>query len=420
MVSLKWPCGISDFYKIRTENFVYVDKTRYIEELEKLHAPYLLFVRPRHFGKSLFLSTLEHYYDLNRKDDFAHLFGDLYIGQHPTERRNKYFILHVDFSGLDISSSVALKHSFYLLFKRAVIQFFATYSIYFKDASTLKSEIEQCDDDLGAMWSVLFGAVERSGYKIYLIIDEYDYFAHDIIAMGKSPFYDKMIHAFGFFVRNFYAVVKIGTGNSVISRIFMTGVSPIILDGLTSGFNIAQNLTMSPIFGEVLGFTEAEVRQMVTQFQPDTELETLMNKLRSNYGGYLFCENGRSKLRHSEEVYNPDAIFYFFHQWSRFGGEFLEQRMKDHVKIDCARLRRLLSNKENRSQMERIIKNERTIAQIGSRFSFDGMYHEKYFVPLLFHMGLLTIRENDYGLTDLCIPNDAIKSLLEKVFQTYP
>jgi hypothetical protein len=399
MTPLKLPYGVSDFYKMRTRNFFYVDKTMYIEKLERLGSEYIFFIRPRRFGKSLFLSMLAHYYDLNKKDAFDRLFGNLYIGKHPTKQRNKYFILRLNFSGLDASDSIELKRSFKQTFKNAVIGFFDTYSMHFENALILQNRVEQCDD-LRSMWDVLFESVKKSEHKIYLIIDEYDHFANKIIAMGDGLFYKDIIRTSGF-VRNFYEAVKIGT-ESVIDRLFITGVSPIMLDDLTSGFNIAENMTMNPICGEMLGFTEEEVRGIVDSFESDMNHEVLMNELRSNYNGYLFYKGGKRK------VYNPDMILYFFNQWSMFG-HFPEQLIDDNVKIDYDRLRSLVFNGQNRTQLEEIILNERVTTQIVSRFSFERMYDKEYFISLLFYMGLLTIQGPKEGLVELGIPNYVIK-----------
>jgi hypothetical protein len=406
MAPLKLPYGNSDFYDIRTGNFFYVDKTSYIEKLEQLNAKYLFFIRPRRFGKSLFLSMLEHYYDRNKKDDFKRLFGDLYIGKHATERRNQYFILYLDFSGLNTSGRVKLERTFLEAFKNATIDFLDRYTLHFENVTILKNRVEQYED-LRSIWDVLFAAVKKTGTKIYLIIDEYDDFVNDIIAKDDGFFYKEIIHASGF-VRSFYKAVKIGT-KSVIDRIFITGVSPIMLDDLTSGFNIAENMTMNPICGEMLGFTEGEVREIVDQFESNMDPEELMNELRSNYNGYLFHEEGQLK------VYNPDMILYFFNQWSMFG-HFPKQLVDDNVKIDYDRLGSLISNEQNRTQLEEIILNERVTTQIVSRFSFERMYDEEYFVSLLFYMGLLTIQGPKEGLVELGIPNYVIKTVFWSYF----
>jgi hypothetical protein len=408
MIPLRLPYGTSDFYKIRTNHFLYVDKTRYIEKLESLGSEYLFFIRPRRFGKSLFLSMLENYYDLHRKNDFERLFGDLYIGKHSTERRNQYFILRLNFSGLNTSNKVKLELSFLQTFKRSVIGFFNTYAQYFEDMSVLKDQVGLCDDTR-CVWDLLFGAVKQSDYKIYLIIDEYDHFANNIIAMGEGTFYKEITHAAGF-VRSFYEAVKIGT-ESVIDRLFITGVSPIMLDDLTSGFNISDNLTMEPMVGEMMGFTEEEVREIVAKLQPNNiDPAMLMDGLRSNYNGYLFHKDGTSK------VYNPTMILYFFNRWSRLG-HFPEQLIDENMKADYTRLRRLILNERNRQKTEEIILHERaSTTAIVSRFSFDRLYDERYFVSLLFYMGLLTMSGTPSGKTELVIPNYVVKTVFWEYF----
>jgi hypothetical protein len=273
----------------------------------------------------------------------------------------------------------------------------------------LKNRVEQYGD-LRSVWDVLFASVKKSESKIYLIIDEYDHFANNIIAMGDGLLYKDIIRASGL-VRNFYEVVKIGT-ESAIDRLFITGVSPIMLDDLTSGFNIAENLTMNPICGEMLGFTEEEVQRMVDQFQStslDFDPEMLMHTLRKNYNGYLFHEEGKQK------VYNPDMILYFFNQWSMFGRP-PKQLINKNVKIDYGRLGSLIENRENRAQLEEIIVKERVTTQIVSEFSFDQMYIQENFISLLFYMGLLTIQGLEEGDTVLGIPNYAMKTVCWEYF----
>jgi hypothetical protein len=236
---------LSDFKSLREQEYLYIDKTQYIEKLENFSGKYLFFIRPRRFGKSLFLSTLEHYYGLEHAVHFDKLFGDLYIGQHPTLLKNTYCILKLNFSGLNTDTKDKLEESFRIAFRDSLTSFFNTYSFIIEDAASYKAQIGN-KEDFRSLWSLLFEAVKSCGKKLYLIIDEYDHFANDIIAMGDAPLYKDIVHAAGF-VRDFYESVKIGTDH-VIDRIWMTGVSPIMLDDLTSGFNIATNLTMNAAF----------------------------------------------------------------------------------------------------------------------------------------------------------------------------
>ena len=399
MNKIKLPYGISDFKSLREQGYLYVDKTPYIEKLESFNSKYLFFIRPRRFGKSLFLSTLQHYYDRNEKDNFAALFGDLHIGRQPTRLQNSYCVLELDFSGLNTGSRQELLASFNLKLKDSVCAFIDKYAEFFEVPFSLKEELNR-RNDAGAILNLIIHELQKTGQKMYLIIDEYDHFANDIIAMGDGQFYKDVVRAAGF-VRDFYEAVKIGT-KSVIDRIFITGVSPIMLDDLTSGFNISTNLTMNVLVNEMLGFTESEVGVIIEQAGIDMNREALMDDLRKSYNGYLFNEEGRSR------VYNPDMILYFFNEW-QMRGKYPRKLIDENVKTDYGRIRRLITNESSREMLDEIIHNEQITADIVPKFSFDRMYDEQYFVSLLFYMGLLTIDRAEKTRLLLKIPNFVIK-----------
>lgn len=254
---MKIPYGISNFKKLREKKYLYVDKTKFIEKLDKMGSEYLFFIRPRRFGKSLFLSTLAHYYDLNNKEQFDDLFGDLYIGENPTALKTSYIILKLNFSGLNTADRGELEESFRLRLIRAVNDVVNSYSNIFINVNEIEDSLMTIKDISGIL-EYFLKEVKKIEQKVYLIIDEYDHFANDIIAMGDGDFYKEIIRATGF-VRDFYETVKIGT-ESVIDRVFITGISPVMLDDLTSGFNIATNITLNSLVNEMLGFTEDEVK----------------------------------------------------------------------------------------------------------------------------------------------------------------
>jgi hypothetical protein len=224
--------------------------------------------------------------------------------------------------------------------------------------------------------------------------------------MGESEFYREIVRASGF-VRDFYETLKIGT-ESVIDRIFITGISPIMLDDLTSGFNIALNVTMDLSLNEMLGFTEEEVVKILEEVGIE-EKENLINNLRELYDGYKFNKNARTR------VYNPDMVLYFLAQYKNTGG-YPEYLIDDNVKTDYGRLNRLTMNEENKALLERIIKEEGIVAEIVTKFSFDRMYDEEYFISLLFYMGLLTIKDYRYNILELGIPNYVIKTMYWEYF----
>ncbi|EMT40074.1 MULTISPECIES: ATP-binding protein [Thermoanaerobacter] len=402
----KIPYGMSNFRAMREEGYLYVDKTMYIEKIENLNSKYLFFIRPRRFGKSLFLSTLENYYDINNEKDFEKLFGDLYIGKNPTKLKNSYMILKLNFSGLNTENKDQLKESFLLSVKNSINALLGRYEGILENTEEIRKKIDQITD-INAVIMTIINEVKKVGKKIYLIIDEYDHFANDIIAMGESEFYREIVRASGF-VRDFYETLKIGT-ESVIDRIFITGISPIMLDDLTSGFNIALNVTMDLSLNEMLGFTEEEVVKILEEVGIE-EKENLINNLRELYDGYKFNKNAKTR------VYNPDMVLYFLAQYKNTGG-YPEYLIDDNVKTDYGRLNRLTMNEENRALLERIIKEEGIVAEIVTKFSFDRMYDEEYFVSLLFYMGLLTIKDSVYNVTKLTIPNYIIKTIFWEYFE---
>ncbi len=404
---MKLPYGITDFKELREENYFYIDKTKYIEIIENLNSKYLFHIRPRRFGKSLFLSTIEHYYDLNQREDFVNLFSGLYIGDNPTKLKNEYFILSFDFSGLNTDSQKNLKDSFRKTVLTGLIRFLKSYKYYISAVEKVIDKLEQ-ENDLKRMLEIVFTLVEEVNKKIYVLIDEYDHFANDILAIGDGDFYKDTIRARGF-VRDFYETLKIGA-KSVIDRIFMTGISPIMLDDMTSGFNITDNLTMNPLLNEMLGFTEKELIELIDKVEIDTKKGKLLSELRINYNGYLFSTRGK------ERVYNPDMILSFFNNWQQIG-EYPEKLIDDNVKTDYGRLQRLITNRDNKSILEEIILEEEIVSDIVSRFSFDRMYDQDYFISLLFYMGLLTIDKKYRNELILKIPNYVIKTIYWEYIQ---
>ncbi|ADH60452.1 AAA-ATPase-like protein [Thermoanaerobacter mathranii subsp. mathranii str. A3] len=405
----KIPYGMSNFRAMREEGYLYVDKTMYIEKIENLNSKYLFFIRPRRFGKSLFLSTLENYYDVNSEKDFEKLFGNLYIGKRPTKLRNSYMILKLNFSGLNTDNKDQLKESFLLSVKNSINALLNRYEGILENTEGIRKKIDQITD-INAVIMTIINEVKKVGKKIYLIIDEYDHFANDIIAMGDSEFYREIVRVSGF-VRDFYETLKIGT-ETVIDRIFITGISPIMLDDLTSGFNIALNVTMDLSLNEMLGFTEEEVVKILEEVGiEEKEREKSLEELKELYDGYLFSAEAEKR------IYNPDMVLYYLDSIVRYKKP-PRNLIDDNVKTDYGRLNRLTMNEENRALLERIIKEEGIVAEIVTKFSFDRMYDEEYFVSLLFYMGLLTIGMQEKTRLFLKIPNYVIKTIMWEYIET--
>ena len=253
----KLPYGISNYEELIEDGYYYVDKTPYIEKLENLPEKKIMFLRPRKFGKTLFTSTLENYYDIKRADKFDKLFGDTYIGKHPTSLKNSYHILKFNFSGIDTSSEEATIKSF----KREVASSIGV----FVNRYELDFYINETDEAEGILDNLIkaFG-LQKPEEKIYVIIDEYDHFANELLSFNTGKF--KELVSKNGKVRKWYEILKKGT-ESVIDRIFITGVAPITLDSLTSGFNIISDITRDREFNEMMGFTQDELVEMMERIE---------------------------------------------------------------------------------------------------------------------------------------------------------
>jgi hypothetical protein len=398
------PYGIADFKRIICEGYAYVDKTRYIEMLEDESNPNRFFLRPYKFGKSLFLTTLSYYYDLKEAENFDALFGDLYIGKHPTPEHNSLAVMRFDFSGINTNSEDGFIKSFSGRVENTVTNFLLLYEHVFPNAEDYVDQINKEKPGIMAL-EKCFTAAEKNNVKLFFIIDEYDHFANDLIAMGNrhgKDLYKTMVSANGL-VRDFYELIKMAAKTSIVHRTFITGVSPIMLDDLTSGYNIAKMLTLNPRYNEMMGFTQEEVEWLMMETGVDPSLINV--DMETYYNGYLFHKNGKNR------VYNPTMILYFFSQIIEFG-EPPENIVDQNLKTDYKRLQNLLENETNRKTLIRIVQDGVvTVPEVLEKFSMDRLNDVRYFTSLLFYMGLLTIHGKDVIGVSLCIPNYSIRTL---------
>ncbi|MDR0415028.1 MAG: AAA family ATPase, partial [Prevotellaceae bacterium] len=395
------PYGNSNFESIRTEGYVYVDKTRFIEQLENESNKNLFFTRPRKFGKSLFFSMLSHYYDINKADKFEQLFGDLYIGQHPTPKRNSYLVLKFNFSGLDTTSEDYFRGSLSRKVQDIARDFLYTY----KDIFPEKELFKQIDAEQPGIDSLrkAFNAAKSVGKKVYIVIDEYDHFANDLIAQGTytgDDTYRHLVRANGV-IRDFYEMLKEGS-ETVIDRIILTGITPIMLDDITSGFNISNNLSLDPIYNEMLGFTQEEVSTLMKETGVNPDMITVDMEL--FYNGYLFHPEGEHK------VYNPSMMLYLFSQILRHP-KMVGNIIDENLKTDYGRLRRLIQSDRNCEQIVKIAQDGYVSSDVIPKFSIDKLHDSENFMSLLFYLGLLTIDRYENGKTLLKIPNYSIRTV---------
>jgi hypothetical protein len=399
----KLPYGNADFQNIRDQNkYVYVDKTRFIELLEKESHKSKIFIRPRRFGKSLFLSTLVHYYDINYADKFDQLFGDLYIGKNPTPRKNSYAVMEFDFSGIDTSNAETFRTSFFNSINFSVRRFLNFHQNILRNAEQHIKQIDSNKTTLSHLDNA-FLAADEANIKIFIIIDEYDHFANDLIAMDSTfgtELYKEIVTANGI-VRDFYEKLKTASKYGIIDQTFITGISPVMLDELTSGYNIAINYSLKKRYNEMLGFTRDEVKKLMKEIE--IKPEEIKVDMEYYYNGYRFNEEAENKL------YNPTMILYFFEQILEDNTKPPKNIIDPNLNIDPKRFKSLV-NDSNRDKLVRIVKDGCIVSSVLDKFAINYLKDDNYFVSMLFYMGLLTIKEAHWDELLLTIPNYSIQT----------
>lgn len=381
---------------MREENYLYVDKTKYIQILED-YAPYQFFIRPRRFGKSLFVSMLESYYDINAEKDFKELFGDLYIGKNPTPRRNQYLIFKISFAGIDTSSGEEkLKQSFNFKVMSAAQEFLDKYGGLIHE-TTLPEEVKSAETAI----EYLRRTAKKAEKQVMVLIDEYDNFANELITGGERQTYENLMHGEGL-VKAFYKAIKDATMDN-FARLFMTGVSPIMIDDLTSGFNITENLTLKPTLNAMLGFTQHETEEILKLY--DIYSQETIEDMKKYYNGYRFSPVAE------EYVYNSDMCLYFIKDMAEYK-RYPMSMIDNNVKTDYSRVNQLALNFKDSETLETIMTQGQISTVLVERFNLSTMYSKKEnFASLLFYLGMLTIKEPFEDMVKLCIPNYVIRTI---------
>lgn len=406
-MNLKIPYGESNFKKVITEGFVYIDKTAYIPQLEAAGS-HLFLLRPRRFGKSLFLSMLEHYYDVAYRDEFDALFGKLHIGQHPTPSRNSYPVLFMDFSGIDTDGG---HDAIFQGFDNNVTTWLSKFlERYAYPAEVIQAVLKQPSP--AAKMRECLTALD--GQKILLLIDEYDHFANSILADDLKLF--QKIMGKGGFVRSFYEVLKTATQRGTLNRLFITGVTPIMLDSMTSGFNIGQNLSLHEDFNAAIGFTEAEVTTLLQPLteQCDTPLVQLLTDSRDWYNGYRF------NLDAPETVYNANMLLYFVKNFDHKRCLYPKKMLDANIASDYGKIMKLFSigdRNENFAVLDDLLNlGEVTTRQV-EKFEFDKGFTRDDFISLLAYMGFITLQRGSLIGEVFVIPNQVMRELYFQYFK---
>ena len=404
----KLPYGISDYERLIKDGYYYVDKTKYIQQLEELSEPYIMFLRPRKFGKTLFTSTLENYYDIKKENEFEELFKNTYIGKNPTELKNTYYILKFNFSGIDTTNEESTIRGFKEKTSIAIEGFVKKYNLNFYVNPELTSE--------GLLSSLIEAfKIQKGKERIYVIIDEYDHFANELLGFNTNQF--KSLVSKNGKVRKWYEILKEGT-ESVIDRIFITGVAPITLDSLTSGFNIGSDKTQNFRFNEMMGFTKEELINMMNELKiSNEEQEKILPIMKENYDGYRFS------LEATKKVYNSNMCLYFLNNYIEQGK--IPNRLIDmNIASDYSKLGKMLDlckGQEREEIIEKTISGEGIIGEITQKFNPAIEFTEKELVSMLYYLGYLTIAGEVFERPELKIPNQVMKGRIEnaKIFHKY-
>ena len=401
------PYGMQNFEDVIKEDCYYVDKTPFIEQIEESNK-YFFFIRPRRFGKTLTLSMLENYYDINKKDKFEEIFGKLYIGQNPTPEHNTYLIIHLNFAevaaGLDDYKNGLDNHC------SLVFNFFCDIYAHILPADT-KEGMEKLTDAVSQL-RFLCQKCQEVGKKIYLFIDEYDNFTNMILAHEEHLMrYRNQTHGEGY-LRQFFNTIKGAAGNT-LDRVFVTGVSPVTMDDLTSGFNIGTNYSLSPDFNEMTGFTEEEVREMLDYYRSvlpfNHTTDELIKVMKPWYDNYCFAED-----RYGETtMYNSVMVLNFVDNYIRSKYQIPKKMVETNIRIDYDKLRMLIRHDKefahDASIIQQLVTQGFVIGTLNENFPAERINDPDNFLSLLFYFGMVTIDGTYDGETKFIIPNEVVR-----------
>ena len=404
MEAKRIPYGVSDFVDVMERNQYYVDKTMYIPQLEE-EADSLFFIRPRRFGKSIFLSMLHAYYDCHTKDKFQQWFGNLWIGKHPTPLQGKFLVLHLDFSQVG-GTIEKLEDNFNSYCRIKLDSFVDIYRDFYSESFVGKV---LASTEATEKLNMINDENRKLGLDVYLIIDEYDNFTNTVLNEQGENVYWAITHADGFY-RDVFKMFK-----GMFERIFITGVSPVTLDDVTSGFNIGWHISTKPEFNQMLGFSQEEVRNMFAYYKevggiPATsDIEVMIDEMKPWYDNYCFSEDA---LHTQSKVFNSDMVIYYLRNYID-RGEAPKQMIDPNTKTDYNKMKKLLQLDKLDGDRKGVI---RTIAETGQivttleeTFPASRLTNPQTFTSLLFYYGMLTIKGTFGDMMILGIPNNNVR-----------
>ena len=387
----KIPYGQADYKNIKENDFYFIDKTKFIEKLENLNERYLIFLRPRRFGKSLFISMLHYYYDTNYKNNFETLYGDTYIGKNPTKEVNKYLIMRFNFSAIDVNDVEESLRKYILMELKGFILKYNLSVVVDKNPITLFNEV--------------FKTLQEQKLELMILIDEYDNFANKLLLREKTEYLGLVSEKSASF-KQFFTILKTATDmeNSPLKRIFITGVTPMTMFDVTSGFNIGSNISMRPDLNDMVGFNETELEEILDYYKLDINKDIL----REWYNNYSFSEDTKQK------VFNTDMILYFINKY-QITNTLPKEMIDINVRSDYSKLRNIIyTNKKlngNFETLQTLIAGDSvSLPNLVQDFSALNLETDENFKSLMFYLGLVTIQSRDLDL-NLKIPNETVKRI---------
>ena len=401
------PYGMQNFEDVMKRDCYYVDKTPFIEDIEDSNM-YFFYIRPRRFGKTLTLSMLENYYDINKKEHFEEIFGKLYIGQNPTPEHNTYLVLHLNFAeivgGLDdyqegMDDYCSIRFNLFVDLYAHLLP------------EDTKEGLKQQKNAVSQL-SYLYGQCQKTGQRIYLFIDEYDHFTNQILAnQAHEVKYRQQTHGEGYLCK-FFDTIK-GAAVSTLGRVFVTGVSPVTMDDLTSGFNIGTNYSLYPEFNEMTGFTEEEVREMLGYYASilpfNHTVDELIQVMKPWYDNYCFAEESYGKTT----MYNSVMVLNFVDLYIRNGCNIPKSMIESNIRIDYDKIRMLIRHDKefahDASIIQQLVTKGFVTGKLVEHFPAERINDPNNFLSLLFYFGMVTIDGTYDGDTKFIIPNEVVR-----------
>ena len=392
MKQKKIPYGLTDYKDIKENNYYVVDKTEFIEKLENINERFLLFLRPRRFGKTLWLAILDGYYNKFYKENFETMFADTYIGKNITPEANKYLVMNFNFSIIDIDD---LENSFTHHLEIRMTSFISKYKLL----------IEVNNTNPIVLFEKIFEYLEKNNLPLYIMIDEYDHFANRLLFQSKEKYLSIVSDKTAMF-KQFFTTLKVATSgnNSPLKRMFITGVTPMTMYDVTSGFNIGNNISLDKNFNNLLGFTQNEVDDYLKYY----EVEVDKKMLKEWYNNYIFSEEI------TKAIYNTDMIIHFTNEFLK-NNKIPNEMIDINVRSDYSKLRHIIYTNNrlngNFDSLRDLIAGETiSLQNLVQDFSALNLEKENNFKSLLFYLGLITIKNREFKL-NLRIPNETIKRI---------